>query len=295
MKQITTLTCMLGVAGLVAQPTIQFSDVPTGATTLSVYSMTDPGTVQEPSTGANQTWDFSSAQFALAGTAVLGTAVGTPYASAYPTANWTWVISPTVGAADYLYLASDASGMENVATHVPSAPNVYSDHQKIMQFPFAFGTSFTDAFASPDHTGTDTWTYEGHGTLITSEGTFTNQLKLKSSDDDMVIWNASPLYPRVIANSSGVTLFGPSTTGVAETEASHLSVFPIPATTSLNILGINGTAQWSIMDLQGRMILSGRTLAGQEAPLDITPLVTGEYLLSVQEATGRRVVRFQKQ
>lgn len=295
MKQIITLSSFLSVASLFAQPTIQYSDVSTGATTLSVYAMTDPGTASEPSTGANQTWDFSSMQFAMAGTAVLGSSVGTPYAASYPSANWTWVISPLVGPADYLYLVLSASGMDNVATHVPSAPNVYTDHQRIMQFPFAYGTSFTDTYASPDHTGSQTWSYEGQGTLVTSLGTFTNQLKLKSTDGDMVIWNASPLYPRVIANSSSVMLFGPSTTGVAETAASPLSVFPVPAKTSLNIMGISGAAQWSIMDLQGRVILGGGSFTGPQAMVDITTLAQGEYLLSVQEAAGRRMVRFQKQ
>lgn len=295
MKHIITLSSILSVASLFAQPTIQYSDVSTGVTTLSVYSMTDPGTAVEPSTGANQTWDFSSMQFVLAGTAVLGPSTGTPYAASYPDANWIWSTIPTVGAADYMYMAMSASGLENVASHVPSDPNVYSDFQKIMQFPFAFGTSFTDAYVSPDHTGTETWSYEGHGTLITSMGTFTNQLKLKSSDGSLVIWNASPLYPRVIGSSSNVMLFGPLTTGVAEAGAPVLSVFPVPANTSLNITGISGTAQWNIMDLQGRVILSGASITGPQTAVDIAPLAQGEYLLSVQEVAGRRVVRFQKQ
>ncbi len=295
MKQIITFSSILSIASLFAQPTIQFSDVSTGVTTLSVYSMTDPGTADEPSNGANQTWDLSSVQFAATGTAALGTASGTPYAASYPAANWAWVNSPTVGPADYLYMVLSASGMENVATHVPAAPNEYTDYQKIMQFPFAFGSSFTDTYASPDHTGSDTWTYEGHGTLITSIGTFTDQLKLKSSDDDVVIWNASPLYPRVIASSSGVMLFGPLTTGVADAGASPLVVFPVPAGTFLTILGICGTAQWKVMDLQGRVILNGGSFTGPQATVDIASLAQGEYLMSVQEVAGRRMVRFQKQ
>lgn len=275
MKQIITLASLFSVASLLAQPTIQYADVSTGVTTLSVYTLTDPGTASEPGPGANQTWDLGSVQLAMTGTATLGTSTGTPYAATYPSANWTWVISPSGGSVDYMYLVLSTSGMENVATHVPAAPNVYTDYQKIMQFPLAFGNAFTDAYASPGHTGTDTWTYDGHGTLITPIGTFADQLKLTSSDDDVVIWNASPLYPRIIANSDGIMLFGPSTVGVSEAEASPLTVFPVPANTSLNVMGISGTARWSIMDLQGRAILGGGSFKGPQATVDITALAQG--------------------
>jgi hypothetical protein len=294
MKPTTTLIALLASTALLAQPTLEFSDVPTGNTSLSVYQLTDPGNIVEPSTGANQTWDFSSGTFAAAGNAVMGPSAGTPYAASYPAANWTWAITPTVGAADYLYLVLNSSGMENVASHVPTAPNVYTNYQRIMQFPIAFGASFVDAFTSPDHSGTDTWTYAGHGTLITPIGTFTDQVMMVGSDDDIVIWNASPLYPRVIANEDGVTLFGPGSTGVAENGRMALGVFPVPASTTLTITGTTTTAQWSIVDLQGRTLLAGRTTDMTRVQVDIAELAEGEYLLTVLDAAGRRTIRFQK-
>ena len=294
MKTTATLFTLLAATGLCAQPTLQYADVPTGNFALSVYAMTDPGTAQEPTAGTGQTWDFSSATFTLAGTAVLGPSTGTPYAASYPSANWAWAITPIVGDADYLYMDLSASGMDNVATHVPSAPNVYTDHQRIMQFPMAYGASFQDTYASPDHTGAQTWSYAGHGTLITSIGTFTDQVMMTSTDDDMVIWNASPLYPRVIANSSGVTLFGPSATGVAENSTGPLAVFPVPATTVLAITGITAAAQWSVVDLQGRTLLTGRTNGPANMQLDVAALAEGNYVLTVLGDAGRRSVRFQK-
>lgn len=294
MKTTLTLSTLLAATALCAQPTLQYADVPTSNLLLTVYTLTDPGNVQDPSAGANQTWDFSSATFAPSGTAVLGPSTGTPYAATYPTANWAWSITPTAGMADYLYMVLSATGMENVATNVPTDPNVYTDHQRIMQFPLAFGASFSDTYASPDHTGSQTWTYEGHGTLITPIGTFSDQVILVSTDDDLVIWNASPLYPRVVANSGGVMLFGPSTTGIAENINMALTVFPVPATTALNITGIIAAAQWSVVDLQGRTLLTGRTTDPTRTQVDIATLAEGDYLLNVVDATGRRSVRFQK-
>lgn len=294
MRTSATLFTILAAAALSAQPTLEFSDVPTGNTTLTVYQLTDPGNIVEPSTGANQTWDFSSGTFAAAGNAVMGPSAGTPFAANYPAANWAWTITPTVGAADYLYMVLNNSGMENVAAHVPADPNVYTDFQRIMQFPMAFGASFVDAFTSPDHTGTDTWTYAGHGTLITPIGTFTDQVMMVGSDDDVVLWNASPLYPRVIANEDGVMLFGPSSTGVAERIAPALAVFPVPASTALNITGITATAQWSVVDLQGRTLLTGRTTDPTRTQVDIAALAEGDYLFTVVDAAGRRSIRFQK-
>jgi hypothetical protein len=294
MKNTSTLIAILASATLLAQPTLQYDEVPTGNITLSVHTLSDPGNAQQPSAGANQTWDFSSATFAPSGTAVLGPSAGTPFAASYPEANWSWAITPTGGSVDHLYLALGASGMENVATHVPAAPNVYTDHQRIMQFPMAFNTSFFDAFTSSDHTGADTWTYAGHGTLITPIGSFSDQAMMVSSDGDLVIWNISPMYPRVIADGNSVMLFGPGTTGVAEERAAALAVFPVPASTTLNITGITATAVWSVTDTQGRTLLTGNASDLSGSPLDIAPLAQGEYLLFVLDGNGRRSVRFQK-
>ena len=51
--------------------------------------------------------------------------------------------------------------METVASRVPSAPNAYTECDRFLQFPLAFGGSYTNNYASPDNTATQTWTYEG--------------------------------------------------------------------------------------------------------------------------------------
>ncbi len=290
-----TLPVILAATGLVAQPTCQYANVDMTPLGYTVYTITDPGSAVEPSPGANQTWNFSTVVLGQIGTAVLGTSVGTPYAATYPAANFTFAFTITGGATEYNYIAASTNGLETVASHVPSAPNVYTDYDRFLQFPLALGGSYTNVYASPDNTGTQTWTYEGYGTLITPLGTFTNQMKLKNSDGDVVIWNEAPLFPRFIGDSNGTQLFMPGITAVDEptNNAPTISVYPMPASTQLTVTGLNGVARWTVLDAQGRLLLQGNSTASTDL-IPIASLTEGNYVLMVIDVSGRRAVRFQK-
>jgi len=296
MKHLYILSAALVGLSATAQPDILYSNFPTSAVSLTAYAITDPGSTSEPTPGANQTWDFSTAQFALSGTTELRPAATTPYAANYPAANWTFINAGTGNPSDHQYLLVSSTGIEAVASHVPSAPNIYSDFQRILAFPLSLGESYTDAFTSPDHNGTDTWTYAGHGTLITSLGTFNDQLMMIGSDDDLVIWNPSPLFPRVIVNDNGATVLVEGIVGIPDVAApAALRALPNPATNTLQLAGLEGaTFTWSILDAQGRMLLKGDNAAASTAAIDVSALATGSYLLVALDGKARRTVRFSK-
>jgi len=281
MKQTHTLSFVALSLAATAQPTIQFSSWPTAAVSLTAYTVTNPQVLTEPTDGANQTWDLSAAIVAVAGTALLEPAAGTPYAATYPAANWAFSETPTGLPAIYNYLLVNSTAVENVVSNVPASTNVYTDYERVLQFPLSLGGSFTDSYVSTNHTGTTTWMFSGTGTMITSLGTFSNQLKMKGSTNDLVLWNASPLYPRLIVNSGGVTFFGPSTTGIAEQAdaVNTLHVFPIPATKELNISGTEGASLWSVFDTQGRVLLNGISVDAMRQHIDVSSLTEGNYTI----------------
>lgn len=275
-----------------AQPSFQFANFPTSPIAMTFYSLVDDGGTSAPSNGADQTWQFGAVTWAQAGTVVLGDAAGTLYAGDYPTANSSWIMTPTGGAAEYQYSLVDNTGFEIIATHVPAAPNVYSDHQKVMQFPWTFNTSFLDGFTSPDHSGTDVWTYDGYGTFITDLGTFSDQMKTTSSDGDLILWNEDPLYPTLIANSSSVLLLVPSVNGISEAAvADQARLYPNPCGTEITTENLpEGT--WRITDVTGRTVLSGRSSGALQQRIDVAQLLAGSYTLRTDNT--RTPLRFTK-
>ncbi|MBK7113773.1 MAG: hypothetical protein IPH60_15185 [Flavobacteriales bacterium] len=167
-----------------------------------------------PSDGANQTWDLSTITVQPVGTLDFIAASATPFAANYPTANWVWAQSLTGEGTDYVYLSITSSGIEVVANDVPSATNNYTDPKHILQFPMSLGQSLTDSYTDMDGPSSVTWSYTGHGTAITPLGTFADLAKVVSTEDDLLLWNTTPLYPLVIDNGSTVLVFAPSNVGI---------------------------------------------------------------------------------
>lgn len=279
MTRTVTLLSLLMLAGAAqAQPSFELANYPTSPVALTFYTVVDIAGTDPPSNGADQTWQYSALNWNLGGSVLLDVAAGTPYAGDYPTANATWTMTPSGGSPEYQYSVVDNTGFEVIATHVPAAPNVYTDHQRILQFPWAFNTSFFDGYASPEHTGNAVWTFDGYGTFITSLGTFTDQLKTTSSEGDVILWNASPIYPTLIGNSNSVLLFVPDVNAVPESGHADLRVYPDPCTDVLNVEQLPA-GEWRITDMAGRTMRSGRSNGTPLQRLELGALGDGYYLL----------------
>jgi len=245
MRNHITLAFLSLVCTAAAQPTFQYTNLPTSTAYYSTYVVTDPGTVGEPDlSGADQVWDFSSITFAQVGSTTLGPSAGSPYAADYPDANYLFASWATGGGdIQYSYLLANATALESIADDVPGTPQVYADHRRVLQFSTTYGNSFTDTYGDLGSQDTVTWTYIGYGTLITSLGTFTDQAVMQNTDGDVFFWNTDPLFPRFIANSDNPVLLVPDASGVNEMgTAAPLHVFPIPAITSVTVEGLQGRA-----------------------------------------------------
>lgn len=295
MKPTVTFFAILLTAMLQAQVTLQQSMIASGGIHLDMYMVTAPGSATEPSDGANQTWDLSTITVQPVGTLDFIAASTTPYAANYPTANWVWAQTMTGEATDYVYLSITSSGIEVVASDVPSATNNYSDPKRILQFPMSLGQSFTDAYVDMDGPSSVTWSYTGHGTAITPMGTYPDLAKVVSTEDDILLWNTTPLYPLVIDNGSTVLVFAPSGVGIQGIGArAAVQVYPNPCTDHLVVEGAFNTA-WRITDLQGRTLRAG-TFNGMELQhLQTSDLATGSYILLMSTEGKDRTIRFNKQ
>ncbi len=252
MKKLATLIVACSPALLLAQPTLQQSMVDPNGLLLDIHMVTSPGTATTPSDGANQTWDLSSLGLIPIGTQSFTWASNTPYAASYPTANWSWVQTPTGSSPEYIYLNISASGMDYLADDVPASPNVYTDPKRILAFPMAFNASFTDTYADNGGPATVTWTYSGHGTAVTPFGTYTDVVKLVSDEGDMVLWNTAPLVPLAIDDGSLTVFFEPTNLGLSDAgSTAPLVGYPNPCVDELNVFA-EGDSPWRITDLQGR-------------------------------------------
>jgi hypothetical protein len=244
-----------------------------------VYVLTDDGGTSEPTDGADQDWQYGAMTWLLGGTAVFGPASATPYAGDYPTANVAWTLQPSLGAPEYQYSVVSTTSFEVIASEVPAATNVYTDHERLLQFPLSLGGSFTDSYASPAHTGTETWTFTGYGTFTTTEGSFTDQIKMKSSNGDLILWNASPIYPRYLASGSNVFLFVASANGISDPGGDgHTPLFPSPCANELTVEKL-GPGPWRITDVTGRTVLSGSGDGSAVQHINVSALPSGTYLL----------------
>lgn len=297
MIRIATLAVVSLPCLTAAQVTVEYTDLAGTAILLEMHQVTSPGSATVPSDGINQTWDLSTITLQEIGTLDFAPAAGTPYASTYPTANWVWHQMITGVGSNYMYLDIGTSGIEVVASDVPAAPNVYTDNKYVMQFPLAYGQSFTDAYTDNDGPTSVTWSYTGHGTLLSPLGTFTDQVKMVSDEGDVVIWNTAPLHPTVIDDGSGLVLvFLPAGVGIGEgTGASSMRVHPNPCEGQLNVQGATAGERWCVTDLQGRAVLAGTFAAPNSSSIGTDALAPGSYLLVVGDASRTRAVRFTKE
>jgi hypothetical protein len=269
-----------------AQPTFEYANYPTGMLNLTIYMVMSQGGLGQLNDGADQTWDISSATLVNVGTVTMSPASSTPYANDYPMANEAIYLESSLGDSEYEYDDLSTTGLEAVATDVPSDPDVYSDPSRVVQFPWSYGQSFSDTYASTDGSGSNTWTYSGYGTLITSGGTFDNLMKATSSDGDILFWKESPLHPVLMLGSDGTAiLYGDASTAVAEHAAAPaIRLHPVPCGPELTVEGLTA-GDWNITDITGRTVLNGRSGSLSRQRIDVSALVPGIYVLNA--ADGR--------
>ncbi len=129
--------------------------------------------------GAGQTWDLTTL------TATNSTTYSCTSSLAAPFLSSSVKLASINGDIYYNTSASslEASGMENSS----GVQYVYSDNEKLLNFPFQMGDSFTDTWANTFdngltyfRNGTSEVTADGHGTVMLPIGNFSNVLRVKT-------------------------------------------------------------------------------------------------------------------
>ncbi|MEZ4938163.1 MAG: T9SS type A sorting domain-containing protein [Crocinitomicaceae bacterium] len=175
-----------------AQPTITSNSNPSIGQSFSYLRFTwdgNPGT-----TGANQSWDFS----ALSGQALAMSYIDpstAPSASSFGAAN----ICVNAASQVYQFNNNTSSAQEIIGFYTASGTTVYSDPEKIMEFPCTYQTTWNDNLSGTISTGfTRAGTVSGdadsYGTLILPSGTYNNVLRVKIVEDYEDSYQGTPIY-----------------------------------------------------------------------------------------------------
>ncbi len=192
-KHITFFYAMLAVLTLRAQTTITTTTQIGYTAPLIIASASTAASVPINTSGAAVTWNCANLQQET-GTPIINYTVsspaGTTYANDYPKANW-YFTDPALTAVfghHYYSLTTDSLVLWGEHTTGKSY-EIYDDPQIDLKLPFSYSNVYANSYSktsynangsvSSSQTGTVTLTYDGYGTLILPNGTFTNVARIK--------------------------------------------------------------------------------------------------------------------
>ena len=293
-----------------------------------VSRVADTTLVTQGASGAGITWNFSG---------LTTTMVDTGYAlscSAVPHCNSgsTWAVTGTVSNPMVTSIIADAAKYAQNGSWVSATQNTsYTNPMDQLRYPFTYMSGFTDTFQativnSPITThvkGTATVLCDGHGTLTVPGRTYTNVLRVHSSqtyiDSSFLLSNPTAIldtyqfdsytwympnyhsalmtitYARQIngpINYKLVSYTAKSLTGVHELSplSASIELFPNPTNGDLNIsfdAAYDDKIRISIADMAGRevaLIAITSKQGQQQIVYNTSGLAKGLYLLRLQSA-----------
>ncbi len=290
MKKFTLTVFALACVHFAGAQTLQASMMP--AITLNLGVSIGAATGSEGSAnGAGATWNFANVAMQPSTFNISwGPAANTPHHAAYPTAQYAMGLHFGDILNDYIYMKMTGNKLEIFVDGVPTEPNVYINPMTMLEFPFSLGNSFTDTYDEGDGPEQISVSYTGNGTLVTSLGTFTNVVKLTDADGFVQFWNTDPIYPLAQLDGSSFTLMHPGQgTGLNDHKAASLALWPNPTTGRVQVEGIEGQVEWSLVDMLGRTALAGKDRLGEGATLDLAAVQPAAYRLVITKDDERWV------
>jgi type IX secretion system substrate protein len=176
------LIILLSASQVFSQVILTNSINPTPGNTQRIVNCDTTGITQGNS-GTNQTWNFTSLTRQDSSLLTWVTASSTPYAAQFPTSN----VASTNDNSNYNYFTTSAANLLTNGTAGPTLVIPYSNPELFMQYPFAYGNTFTDNFAATytsggsqvTRTGTITVTADAWGTINLPFSSFSNSLRVK--------------------------------------------------------------------------------------------------------------------
>lgn len=296
-----------------AQPTIQSSDFyPTIGETYTVYvsDSVSPG----PS-GSNVTWDLSGVNIYSSNTFnVLGSD------PSYPSAT----NNLDQGGGSKMYLDLSTEEYFIVALTFNGGSIVFSNTNKMYQFPMSMGTTFTDNFSATINqygditlrTGTAEAEVDGYGTLITPVGTYTDALRIhifktivdddqgaiSNMTQDIYMWLKAGTFHELanvqITYSDGEAMgssyyTGATSVGLASNISTNpLVLYPNPAQDIVSLKYDSKINNIEVYDINGRSIAVASNPTNHT--IDVSGLNAGIYYVHVYSNNNESVEKLVK-
>jgi len=210
-KLYPLLLLVICCSSLIAQPTFTSSSI-YGPGSVVPRITVDTTNLVHGNAGASQTWNFANAVQASTINFYFTTASSTPFFSSFPTSNLsanTGTGTPTV----YYTLSASMLVLNGLGLTSGGTNFImnYTNPETNLVFPFTYNTSFTDAFTGFQSTnsgglivslyrnGTITTVADGWGTVINPSGTYSNCLRMKSTQAivDSTVYVGIPFPPEI--------------------------------------------------------------------------------------------------
>lgn len=306
MKKIYFFAAMLISGNALFAQNLTRTDV--GYTAGDNYTMYVSDYVNAGSAGTGVTWDLS----AMTNNSQVTAAVTANSGGTFPTAN----VKITQSNGGEIYYNISASKMELVGLNAGGTVFTYSNPQTYMQFPVTSSYNYTDAFAASfsvsgyafNRTGSIQSEYSGTGTLITPEGTFTNVVRIKSTQTNTDTYAGGTINSSIVAynwykagvnhelaNVSDITgaqtsqsayyTSVPANLGLDDNELINLLMFPNPTTGSIHINSDEVISKVAVYQLSGELVLE-QSSNNTSLEMDLSDLNTGMYLVKVYGKDG---------
>ncbi len=290
-----------------AQPVLNATDFETELS-MTVYSG-NPSGLSPGDAGANQTWNFSGL--------TLNTDIVTmnrvekstaPNYNDFPNSNYCLKFTIDNNDMQYLFLNLSNTSFENMG-HSSRLDNTttfvntkYPDTEMIYQFPYTYNKEISDSYQINSQNPTSfTTVYDAYGTLTTPFGTYTNVIRVKTTQGTSVSYSwyqTKPFsfvmggdftdrgYINVYKNTTGL--------GVNPIEPSKaMAVFPNPTHAELNVqLPAQQTLdRVAISDVTGKIVLKQDQNLNQ---INVSHLANGLYFIEVHSGNEKFLTKFIK-
>lgn len=287
MKKLFTNLLLIGCTYAVqAQPQLQSSMIETG-TSYSLYLLANVDVDHIRSSGANATWDISTAAKTKVATISFVTAASTPYAGAYPDGNFAMKYETGTNAT-YSIFKLTSTGLDMLADQLGGASVNYTNSRNLLRFPLSFSDTYTDDYQKTgQQVKTLRNTYDAYGTMNTSLGMM-NQvvrvLQVNGDGDTSAIWwsvSNGKMNPVLQADGNGIFSWeSESPTGFSEYDQTlSCLVYPNPSNGLFTFMPATPQCTLSITDVTGKVIYTGTVLSG--STVDMRAFKPGVYFYTV--------------
>jgi hypothetical protein len=306
MKKIYFFAVLLASGNTLFAQSLSRTDV--GYTAGENYTMYTSDYVSPGNSGTGVTWDLS----AMTNNSQVTVATSTNSGGSFPAAN----VKLTQSNGGVIYYNITSSKMEVVGLDAGGTVFTYSNPATYMEFPVTTAYNYTDASAATfsvsgfsfNRSGSIQSEYSGTGTLITPAGTFTNVVRIKSTQTNTDTYSGGTINSSIIAynwykagvhhelaNVSDITGSStsqsayytsvPANLGLEESELIHLFLFPNPSNGTIYVNSDEVISSIEIYQLSGELAMT-QAVNNTSSEMNLSNLNSGMYLVKVYGKNG---------